>query len=379
MVRRVCLTCFLVALWPGLALAQSAALIEAYNRYKAMNEQGRHAQAATFARQAVALAEKEFGPDHRTTATLLIDLAGLYQAQGRTAEAEPLFRRAVAISVAAQELRARAAGIGADWLSYANPKYEWSVSYPRDWKLDRINRTTVKITAPRNLHGGVVGIHAVPVRAKSLDDFVDKYLDTWNRGAKIKKIKFQTVSRRHMVLPDGRSVVEIVHLIGVGTTGRSRKLVTYANGRGLVIDAETFSDSWEAHEPYFDQIINSVLGPTPSLGSPPSVCPQSFESLSLSWRATLAMLVAIGQSDESIAGKLPIRINSDGTFVYPTPECIKVWRKSLDVYNRLSARPKAGRRESKQPPSPKFLSPPARGREWKPLESPKFVSPPAAR
>ena len=329
MVRRVCLTCFLVALWPGLALAQSAALIEAYNRYKAMNEQGRHAEAATFARQAVALAEKEFGPDHRTTATLLIDLAGLYQAQGRAAEAEPLFRRAVAISVAAQEQRARAAGIGGEQRSYVNRKYKWSVSYPRDWKLDRINRTTVKITAPRNLHGGVVGIHSYRLKAKSLDGFVDRLLDLWTRAAKLKKLKIQTVSRRHMVLPDGGSIVEIVHLMGTGVTGRSRKLYTYANGLGLVIDAETFSSSWEVLEPYFDQIVNSVLGPTPSLGSPPSVCPQSFESLSLNWRATLAMRAAAGISDESLA-EMPVRFNPDGTFVYPTPECIKLWRKRLD-------------------------------------------------
>ncbi len=41
MVRRLCILCFLVALWPGLALAQSAALMEAYNQYKALNAQGR--------------------------------------------------------------------------------------------------------------------------------------------------------------------------------------------------------------------------------------------------------------------------------------------------------------------------------------------------
>ncbi len=43
MVRRLCILCFLVALWPGLALAQSAALMEAYNQYQALDAQGRYA------------------------------------------------------------------------------------------------------------------------------------------------------------------------------------------------------------------------------------------------------------------------------------------------------------------------------------------------
>ena len=38
MVRRLCIACFLLALWPRLALAHSAALMEAYNQYKALYE-----------------------------------------------------------------------------------------------------------------------------------------------------------------------------------------------------------------------------------------------------------------------------------------------------------------------------------------------------
>ena len=37
------------------------------------------------------------GPDHPTVATSLNDLATLYQAQGKYAEAEPLYKRALAI------------------------------------------------------------------------------------------------------------------------------------------------------------------------------------------------------------------------------------------------------------------------------------------
>ncbi len=96
MVRRLIL-CFLVALWPGLALAQSAALMEAFNRYNALNAQGRYAEAEPFARKALELGQREFGPDHPTTGTMLNNLASLFQTQGRYAEAEPLLKRTLEI------------------------------------------------------------------------------------------------------------------------------------------------------------------------------------------------------------------------------------------------------------------------------------------
>ena len=67
MVRRLCILCFLVALWPGLALAQSSTLLEAYFQYEALNAQSRYAEAETFARKALELSRKEFGPDHPYT------------------------------------------------------------------------------------------------------------------------------------------------------------------------------------------------------------------------------------------------------------------------------------------------------------------------
>ncbi len=97
MVRRLCILCLLVALGPGLAMAQSAALMEAYNQYEALNAQGRYAEAERFARKAFKLSSKEFGPDHPNTAILLNNLAELHRTQGRYAEAEPLYQRSLAI------------------------------------------------------------------------------------------------------------------------------------------------------------------------------------------------------------------------------------------------------------------------------------------
>ncbi len=97
MVRRLCTLCFLVALWPCLALAQSAALMKAYNQYKALYEQGRYGEAERFARKTLKLSMKEFGPNHPHTGAFLNNLALLFRAQGRYAEAVPLFERALAI------------------------------------------------------------------------------------------------------------------------------------------------------------------------------------------------------------------------------------------------------------------------------------------
>ena len=49
MVRRLCILFLLVALWPGLALAQSAALLEAFKQYQTLDAQGRYEEAERFA------------------------------------------------------------------------------------------------------------------------------------------------------------------------------------------------------------------------------------------------------------------------------------------------------------------------------------------
>ncbi len=101
-IQRVLLVCA-TALAAGLLLTasgvhgQSPALMDAYERFQALSAQGRYEEAVPFAEQALRLGEREFGPDHATTASLLNNLGALYRAQGRYAEAEPLVERALAI------------------------------------------------------------------------------------------------------------------------------------------------------------------------------------------------------------------------------------------------------------------------------------------
>ena len=97
MVRRLCILCILVALWPGFALAQSRAFKEAFDRFSASYAQGHYLEAERYVRRALKLGEKEFGPAHTKTATLLNGLAIVLANQGHFDKAEPLHKRALAI------------------------------------------------------------------------------------------------------------------------------------------------------------------------------------------------------------------------------------------------------------------------------------------
>jgi tetratricopeptide (TPR) repeat protein len=59
--------------------------------------QGRYAEAEPLYRRALQITEQQLGAEHPDTATSLNNLAGLYRSQGRYAEAEPLYRRALQI------------------------------------------------------------------------------------------------------------------------------------------------------------------------------------------------------------------------------------------------------------------------------------------
>ncbi len=56
---------------------------------------GRYAEAEPLYQRAIAIAETTLGPEHPDLAIWLNNLANLYQATGRYAEAEPLLKRAL--------------------------------------------------------------------------------------------------------------------------------------------------------------------------------------------------------------------------------------------------------------------------------------------
>src|SRR5215813_1073756 len=59
--------------------------------------QGKYAEAQPLFERAVAIDENALGPDHRLFAVSLYDLANLYCAMGKYEQAEPLFKRTIAI------------------------------------------------------------------------------------------------------------------------------------------------------------------------------------------------------------------------------------------------------------------------------------------
>ena len=67
------------------------------HRALALKQLARFAEAEPLYRRALAIDERSYGPDHPDVATDLNNLAVLLQATNRLAEAEPLYRRALAI------------------------------------------------------------------------------------------------------------------------------------------------------------------------------------------------------------------------------------------------------------------------------------------
>ncbi len=61
------------------------------------HSQGKYAEAEPLYKQALAIRKQQLGDNHPGTATSLNNLAGLYSSQGRYAEAEPLYKQALAI------------------------------------------------------------------------------------------------------------------------------------------------------------------------------------------------------------------------------------------------------------------------------------------
>ena len=59
--------------------------------------QGRYAEAEPLSNRALAISEKALGPEHPDVASTSEQPRGALQAQGRYAEAEPLHKRALAI------------------------------------------------------------------------------------------------------------------------------------------------------------------------------------------------------------------------------------------------------------------------------------------
>ncbi len=136
--------------------------------------------------------------------------------------------------------------------SYTHADHRWSVSYPGDWTLDDTDRF-VKIRRGQ----AVLGIHALAYGAgKSLDEIADTAIQSWEQ--QMQKVNaVRRVSRQRVRLAGDLTAIAIVHHIGSGQLGQSRKLITLVGDRSFLIDAETHLASWPENERDFNRIISS--------------------------------------------------------------------------------------------------------------------------
>jgi hypothetical protein len=150
----------------------------------------------------------------------------------------------------------------AEYRRYVSPVYKWSISYPGEWALDDEDPAYVVIQPPASLPRGLVGIHSeVGVAVASGGAYANIVLDRWNRAMASKGKSAVLTSRRARIL-DGTFVADIEHLMGARPPrGKSRKVIGLIGEQGMIIDAETFEESWTTLEPYFYQIIRSFTFP----------------------------------------------------------------------------------------------------------------------
>src|ERR1019366_4127451 len=90
----VCLVFFLSGLCAG---AQQMDWDKSMAAARAARQRGEYANAAALYKSALAIQEKTLGPDHVEVAASLNNLAVLYQDEYMDAQAEPLYRRSLAI------------------------------------------------------------------------------------------------------------------------------------------------------------------------------------------------------------------------------------------------------------------------------------------
>lgn len=135
--------------------------------------------------------------------------------------------------------------------TYVSPTYRWSIAYPAGWRLDDADPRFVKLRKGPAL----LGIHTGSVApGLSLDEYARDGLQAWERNL---GNSARQLSRRRLTLSDGSAALEVIHQIGTGVVGKSRKVIALAGDRGFWIDAEVYLQTWDAFESEFQQIVAS--------------------------------------------------------------------------------------------------------------------------
>ena len=131
----------MLAIHVDIASAQSEETVDALSaKAEALYKAGKHSEAAAIAERAVAVAERQFGPDHLAMAAPLDDVARLRHRLGRYAEAEPVYRRSLAI---------RERALGAEHLDVAATLNELAVLLHVQGRYDDVEPLLKRVLAIR--------------------------------------------------------------------------------------------------------------------------------------------------------------------------------------------------------------------------------------
>mgnify|MGYP001577310218 CR=1 FL=1 len=137
--------------------------------------------------------------------------------------------------------------------SYTNPVYLWSISYPSGWAIDSKDPSFVRIGAP--VEGALCCIHSRAVRFKTVDEFTDFMLGENERFFRGRGQAFVILKRQRISVPN--DVIGNDVLVEIGPGGKSRRIFILADGRGLIVDCETYIKNWERLEAGYGIIISS--------------------------------------------------------------------------------------------------------------------------
>lgn len=138
-------------------------------------------------------------------------------------------------------------------LSYSNPAYSWSVSYPKGWTIDRKDPSHVRISSPAD--DGLCGLQSGAVASKTVDEFTDLMQAYSERSFKERGVGVRSSPKQPISLPNDVTGIDVTTEIFSG--GKSRRVYVLANGIGYVIDCETYVQKWEELSPFFGRIISS--------------------------------------------------------------------------------------------------------------------------
>ncbi|MFM2159148.1 MAG: hypothetical protein RLZZ124_1622 [Cyanobacteriota bacterium] len=133
-------------------------------------------------------------------------------------------------------------------------KYGWSITYPSDWRVAQKGYT--EFTPKSN--DAVCGVHVATRPPATTNQLTDAVLATMARNLERDSgLKTTVLARKTVKLLSGQSANDV--LVDLIPGGRSHRLFVVAeNGRGYLIDCETYLAKWHDYQSIFESFIQSL-------------------------------------------------------------------------------------------------------------------------